>query len=35
MNDWDDSKVRDKVSTWKRFEWLRAEKIPSIVEGGV
>jgi hypothetical protein len=35
INDWNDSHAREKVSTWKHFEWLRAAEIPSIVEGGV
>lgn len=27
--------MKDKVSTWKNFEWIRFTEIPSIMEGGV
>ena len=35
IHNWNDPNVKDKVDTWKKFEWLRVDKIPSIVEGGV
>lgn len=30
IKNWSDPEVRDKVRTWKNFQWLRAKDIPSI-----